>query len=208
MAADVVEELTHSGIRTVVSGVAAMGANVCGVRVECSAGMRRLVEHLAVLGHRRVAFIGHHAGLESIGERRRAFEESVRGLESRAFTDADDSLEGGRQAVRDLLASGFHATAAVCVNDHMALGALSELRMRGWRVPQDISVTGFDNTGISEAAYPALTTVHIPRERVARLVFETLVSESAPARDLTVSTELVLRDSTGPAPRGRLRRAR
>jgi len=58
-------------------------------------------------------------------------------------------------------ASGEQPTAIVCVNDIMAVGALRELRERGIRVPQDVSVTGFDNVKLSEFCYPALTTVHM-----------------------------------------------
>ena len=87
----------------------------------------------------------------------------------------------------------------------MAVGVLREVREQGLRVPQDISVTGFDNIKLSEFSYPPLTTLHIPRDRIGRLAFEMLVPESArnnlPGREIIIEPELVLRDSTGPAPR-------
>src|SRR5207247_7635030 len=89
-----------------------------------------------------------------------------------------DTLDGGRLATRALLSSGDMPTAIVCVNDVMAVGALRELRERGIRVPQDVSVTGFDNVKLSEFCYPALTTVHIPRDRIGHLVCESLLPES------------------------------
>jgi len=83
-------------------------------------------------------------------------------LEVRTAADAD-TLEGGRQATRTLLATGFTPTAiSSAVNDVTAVGALRELRERGLRVPKDVSVTGFDNLKLSEFCYPALTTVHYP----------------------------------------------
>ena len=118
------------------------------------------------------------------------------------FSDSD-SMAGGRQAARDLLASDFRPTAIVCVNDLMALGVLKELRERRIGVPRDISVTGFDNIEFAEAATPALTTAHIPRERIGRLLFENLKRQRAgppAAQEIVIDPELVLRESTGPAP--------
>ena len=63
-----------------------------------------------------------------------------------------------------------------------AVGALRELRERGIRVPQDMSVTGFDNIKLSEFCYPALTTVHIPRERIGHIICESLISKPARPR--------------------------
>ena len=87
----------------------------------------------------------------------------------------------------------------------MAVGALRELRERGIRVPQDVSVTGFDNVKLSEFCYPALTTVHIPREQIGHLVADTLLAKtdkaSASDHEMVIDPEFVLRDSTGPAPR-------
>jgi DNA-binding LacI/PurR family transcriptional regulator len=116
---------------------------------------------------------------------------------------AADTLEGGRQATRALLNTGFSPTAIVCVNDITAVGALRELRERGLRVPQDVSVTGFDNVKLSEFCYPALTTVDIPRERIGHIICESLLARSGrPAADseIVIDPEFVLRDSTGPAP--------
>ena len=74
---------------------------------------------------------------------------------------------------------------------------------RGLRVPEDISVTGFDNIKLSEFCYPALTTVHIPRERIGHLVFESLAPKGeqkpGPGRDVVIDPEFVVRESTGPA---------
>jgi DNA-binding LacI/PurR family transcriptional regulator len=86
----------------------------------------------------------------------------------------------------------------------MAVGALRELRERGIRVPKDISVTGFDNVKLSEFCYPALTTVHIPREQIGHLVADALLAKTdkatAAEQEMVIDPEFVLRDSTGPAP--------
>src|SRR4029077_13734609 len=100
--------------------------------------------------------------------------------------------------------AGVRPTALVCVNDIMAVGALREIRERELRVPQDVSVTGFDNVKLSEFCYPALTTVHIPRDRIGHLICESLLAKSentaAGDHEMVIDPEFVLRDSTGPAP--------
>jgi DNA-binding LacI/PurR family transcriptional regulator len=86
------------------------------------------------------------------------------------------------------------------VNDFMALGVLHELREAGLRVPDDISVTGFDNIKLAEVAWPPLTTVHIPRERVGQLMMQVLTSpqpENGAGRNIVIDPEFVVRASTG-----------
>jgi DNA-binding LacI/PurR family transcriptional regulator len=123
-------------------------------------------------------------------------------VEVKAAADAD-TLEGGRQATRALLASGYSPTAIICVNDITAVGALRELRERGIRVPQDVSVTGFDNVKLSEFCYPSLTTVHIPRERIGHIIVDALIPQpgaAAPEHEIVIDPEFMVRDSTGAAP--------
>jgi DNA-binding LacI/PurR family transcriptional regulator len=102
-----------------------------------------------------------------------------------------------------LLSTGYQPTAIVCVNDITAVGAMRELRERGLRVPQDISVTGFDNVKLSEFCYPALTTVHIPRDRIGHIICRRLMpgaEEPEPAEhEMVIDPEFLVRDSTGPA---------
>src|SRR5262249_48603346 len=125
-------------------------------------------------------------------------------MDVRAAADAD-TLEGGRQAARALLAGGYGPTAIICVNDIMAVGALRELRERGIRVPQDISVTRSDTVKPSDFCFPALTPVHIPRDRIGHIVFDRLAVKAGSAdthaeHEIVIDPEFVLRDSTGPAP--------
>jgi LacI family transcriptional regulator len=89
----------------------------------------------------------------------------------------------------------------VFVNDFMAVGAMREIRERGLRVPEDISVTGFDDVALAQYWYPALTSVHIPRDHIGQRICDALVSdeEKMPAREMVIEPELALRDSTGPA---------
>ena len=199
-----IHDLSRSKIPVVVSGVDTRSPNITSIRINCEKGMHRLLDLLRSLQHRTLAFIECHSALQTIGERRKAFLDAVRPFEDarhRVFT-GPDSPEGGRQAVRDMLAAEFIPTAVVCVNDHMAIGALSELLGRGFRVPGDISITGFDNISYAEFVTPALTTVHIDRERIACLMFENLARHDEPVpprREIVLEPLLVVRESTGPA---------
>jgi DNA-binding LacI/PurR family transcriptional regulator len=122
-------------------------------------------------------------------------------LEVRRAGDAD-SLEGGRLGAREILGSSFEPTAIMCVNDLMAIGVLRELRDQGLRVPEDISVTGFDNIRWSEFCFPRLTTIHIPREQIGKMSVEALLNNAVIARagrDIMIDPEFLVRESTGPA---------
>ncbi len=205
---DLIRELKESKIPAVFYDVGTPAKNISNIRVNYRRGIERVVEYLHDLGHSRLAFIGHHSTLGPTSEREKAFVETVSrfapAAEWRTAVD-QDGLEGGRQAARELFASGFRPTAIICVNDFMAVGVLRELRDQGLRVPEDVSVTGFDNIKLSEFSCPPLTTIHIPRDRIGHLAFETLVPESAktkpPGREIVIDPEFVLRESTGPAPR-------
>jgi LacI family transcriptional regulator len=202
-----IDELTDSGLPVVFYDVGAPRQNITNIRVNYRRGIDKIIDYLYSLGHRKLGFVGHHATLGPINERAKAVIDAASrysDLTVRTAADAD-TLDGGRLATRALLASGETPTALVCVNDIMAVGALRELRERGLRVPQDVSVTGFDNVKLSEFCYPALTTVHIPREQVGHLVADALLAKtdkaSAAEREMVIDPEFVLRDSTGAAPR-------
>jgi DNA-binding LacI/PurR family transcriptional regulator len=123
------------------------------------------------------------------------------GSVSLAVTPPEDGFAGGRAAARELLRSGFAPTAILCVNDWVAVGVIRELRNQGLAVPGDVSVTGFDNITISEFCCPSLTTIHIPRIEIGRLVVAGLVPDAAGAppapRHVFLDPELVVRESTG-----------
>jgi LacI family transcriptional regulator len=200
-------ELAQGNMPVVFYDVGAAGKRSTNIRVQYRKGIEKIVQYLHNLGHVRMAFIGHHAKLAPLDERKKAFLETVARysphLEITSEADADGP-EGGRKAARQLLASGVTPSAIICVNDFTAIGVLRELRDQGLRVPQDVSVTGFDNIKLSEFCYPALTTVHIPRESIGHSVFESLVPDSSrpvtPNHEILIDPEFLVRDSTGVAP--------
>jgi LacI family transcriptional regulator len=200
-----IEQLADGDTPVVFYDVGSPRKNITNIRVNYRRGVEKVVDYLYSLGHRRVGFVGHHARLGPINERRRTLLDAVAripSLEVRATADAD-TLEGGRRATRILLDTGFRPTAIICVNDMMAVGALRELRERGLSVPRDISVTGFDNVKLSEFCYPPLTTVHIPRDLIGNIVCERLITAQKTTtvvdRDVIIDPEFIVRESTGPA---------
>jgi LacI family transcriptional regulator len=200
-----IEELSESRMPVVFYDVGTPKQNISNVRVDYARGVEKAVDYLYDLGHRRMAFVSHHSALGPISIREKAFRKAVSRHASQVeWTIAAnlDSLEGGREAGLEILNSGFKPSAIVCVNDFTALGVLSSLREQGLRVPQDVSVTGFDNIKLSEFCWPSLTTLHIPRETIGHIVFEALapdiVKTRPVGREVVIHPEFVLRDSTGP----------
>jgi DNA-binding LacI/PurR family transcriptional regulator len=206
-----IKELAESRIPVVFYDVGTPRPNITNIRVNYRRGIEMVIGYLHSLGHRRLGFVGHHSRLAPINERMRAVLDAVAqnpALEVKTAADAD-TLEGGRQATRALLASGYSPTAIICVNDITAVGALRELRERGIRVPQDVSVTGFDNVKLSEFCYPSLTTVHIPRERIGHIIVDALIPQpgaAATEHEIVIDPEFMVRDSTGVAPVTRSKR--
>ncbi len=202
-----IKELTESRIPVVFYDVGQPRQNITNIRVNYRRGIDKVMDYLHNMGHRRLGFVGHHAMLGPINERMKAVLDAVARNSSLEVKSADaDTLEGGRQATRALLSSGYQPTAIICVNDVMAVGALRELRERGIRVPQDMSVTGFDNVKLSEFCYPALTTVHIPRDRIGHIMCDRLLPKAGRAvvtdLEIVIDPEFVVRDSTGPVKAG------
>ncbi len=177
------------------------------IRVNYRRGIERLVEYLHDLGHRRLAFVGHHSTLGPTSEREIAFLDTVKRFpEVEWRTQADrDSFEGGRMAALRILAGGFQPTAIICVNDIMAVGVMRALRDKGLHIPEDVSVTGFDNVRLAEYCEPPLTTVHIPRDEIGRMAFAALVPgkdlPDVAGQEIVIEPEVVLRSSTAKARR-------
>lgn len=208
-AVDVLDALAARGSPVVLyDGGSHRLRGVPNIRADYRGGMTRIVEYLHGLGHRRMAFVGHHARLGPLHDRQQAFLAAAREYGRRVQVQAvesTDGFEGGRDGVARLLDAGFRPTAVVCVNDLMAVGAIGALRARGLAVPADVSVTGFDNIALAEFAHPPLTTADVPREAVGRLLCDALLASPdtpGPAGpELVVDTPLVVRESTA-APRG------
>lgn len=204
--AAILDELDERKIRTVVYDVGSPRRSMLSIKSNYRKGIERVAEYLRSLGHRRFAFVGHHTALGPLSDRKRTFVEVMERycpeLQFTTVADSDD-YSGGRRAVQQLFASKFRPTAILCVNDFMAVGVLRQLRDMGIEVPGQISVTGFDNITLSEVVYPALTTLHIPRDQIGRQIFTSLTAQKPQAKtqqEIIITPELVVRESTGRAP--------
>jgi DNA-binding LacI/PurR family transcriptional regulator len=198
-----IAELNGNGIPVVFYDVGEPRENITKIRVNYRRGMEKLIGYLCSLGHRRLGFVGHHSMLGPIDERQKVVLEAADrypGMQVQTAADSD-TLEGGRRATRALLTADPSVTAIACVNDLMAVGALRELRDRGLRVPEDVSVTGFDNVELAQFCYPALTSAHIPRDQIGQIICTALISsdEKTLESEVVIDPQVVLRDSTGPA---------
>jgi DNA-binding LacI/PurR family transcriptional regulator len=161
-------------------------------------GLRQVIDHLVALGHSRIAHLGGPRTSWSAGERRRGLADaSVDVVELGPFAAR---YEGGLQAAD--LALAADVTAIMAYDDVMALGVLARLRDRGVSVPDDISVTGFDNLAYASLASPALTTVRMPLAAAGRtataMLLDWLGTSDGPAPHVVLPTQLIVRGTTAP----------
>jgi len=209
----ILEELREARIPVVLFDAGETVDGFTTIHFDHRRGMRMLLDLLVALGHRRMAYVSAPLFLRPTEERRQEFVEMTahRGVEGSVVAPVDDGFSGGREAARAVLRSGFAPTAILCVNDWVAVGVIRELRNQGLTVPDDISVTGFDNITIAEFCCPSLTTIHIPRSEIGRLVVAGLVPDAAgaapPARHVYLDPELVVRESTSLASSARVQQA-
>ena len=186
------------------------GARADRVSVNNADGAYKAVKHLVDLGHRRIACISGPAEFEVTGERvegwRRAQLEAGITPDEHLLVESDFSSAGGYEAARSLLRGPAFAsgqapmTALFASNDLMALGALRAAAEAGLRVPQQLSIVGFDDVELSGFVYPALTTVgcsikELGRE-AARVLIDRIENPAAPLKDVQLTPRLVLREST------------
>ena len=182
------------------------------VEVDNRFGMRQVVQHLIGLGHKRIAHLTGgpnqttQVQLETFGQTaqvrletyRRVLEESGLEYDAALILDGQFSELGGYRAITQSLGAGLEFTALACASDEMALGAMQALEDRGLRIPEDISVTGFDDLPL-EPVRSRLTTVHQPLRLLghtaATIMLELL--EGKPARGQLLPVRLVVRSSSG-----------
>lgn len=168
------------------------------------AGARMMAEHLLSLGHVRIAMIGGPLALRTSREREAGYLDAMMAARAKPWiVPADFTRAGGAKAVAGLLAARA-PTAVFVASDTMALGVLSELQRLGIRVPDEISVAGFDDIPGLEFIQPSLTTVRVPMAElgaagVARLM--QMLDHGRQDNSIHIHpVELVVRESTGSAP--------
>jgi LacI family transcriptional regulator, galactose operon repressor len=181
---------------------------IANIRINYLNGIRQAVQHLAALRHSRIAFIAGPQHLTSAGARREAFEASMKeiGLPTDLVVVGDHRMEGGMSALLELNKLNDPPTAVLCSNDMTAIGVLREAYEQDIKIPDDLSVVGFDDIHLAAFTTPPLTTVQMSQHDLAKIAFNALLHEveyvsSSPERhNYELVTNLVLRRSTALAP--------
>jgi LacI family transcriptional regulator len=179
-------------------------ADIASVSAAHSAGARNVTAHLTALGHRRIGMIGGPTEWLSSQARLVGHTSALAEVGTLPAPDLLRSVEPttdeGYRAATELLE--HRPTALVTFNDKTAAGALRAARERGLRVPEDLSITGFDDSDISRSTTPTLTTVRQPLEEMGRIAVSLLVRlidrHTVDALHIELATHLVPRRSTGP----------
>jgi LacI family transcriptional regulator len=176
------------------------------IKIDYKHGIRQAVQHLAALRHGRIAFVSGPMQLRSAAARKHAFLQSLAEINIKAhetlFVESDHTIEGGILALTQLLRGPVRPTAVMCSNDLTALGVMRRSYELGIKIPQDLSIVGFDDIHLAQFVLPALTTVRLSQTELARLAFEVLWKKiqsnqsCSYGNESTVVTQLVLREST------------
>lgn len=167
----------------------------------------RMVRHILSFGHRRVAFISGLSWSRPSKDRYAGFMRAMREAKLKPAAahvkEGDYSFESGKQAALQLLTSEARPTAIFACGDAMAVGAMHAAYELGLRLPDDLSVAGFDDTELAVAVWPQLTTVHQPLSQMAAKAAQVLIerpnrdAHDSPAQRSTFECEIVQRGSVG-----------
>ncbi|MDI6834470.1 LacI family DNA-binding transcriptional regulator [Ciceribacter thiooxidans] len=186
------------------------GARTSYVGVDDVAGARKAAEYLLSAGHRSIAFIGDSKTRLGQARRREGYDFALNAAripaDKRIIVEGDGTTESGRLGLEQLFMRDTLPTAFMCVNDATAVGVMNGLAARGYDLPRDFSVIGFDDVPQATYLNPALTTIRQPRTAIGRqamaLLLETLATPLSEPKEILIMPDLVVRGSvTAPARR-------
>jgi len=201
------EELAREGVQMVMVNRRPEGVDASSITPDDATGIRLAVEHLASLGHRRIAHLAGPATTSTGVARARAFRAAIRDLgldDSPGLVRVCDfwTEEAGASALRDLLDTDVDFTAIVAGNDLIALGCYDVFAERDITCPDAVSVVGFNDMPFLDKMRPPLTTIAIPHHQIgaeaARLLLDAIAEPDRPARSVLLPLSLVVRGSTAP----------
>jgi LacI family transcriptional regulator len=202
-----VQMLLDDGVKVVLVNRTMDDAPVASVTGDEYHGIGLAVRHLASLGHERIAYVGGDPDASTGLMRYQAFIAWMRGeglsLDPDLVAQAERfHEEPGAAAFAELLDRGAQFTAVVAANDRLALGCYDVINERGLRVPDDISVIGYNDMLFTDKFAPPLTTVRVPHDQIgvkaAQLLLEAIHDGDAPPMSVRLTPTLVVRESTAP----------
>ena len=174
-----------------------------GVYTDGYKGMYEITRYLLEMGHRKIAYIGGPHESPNSMYRYAGFEQALKDyglvLDKELVVEGNYKISGGSEGVLELLKRRRDFTAVVCANDIMAIGAMEVLKGAGFRIPEDVSVTGFDDVPMAKYVEPKLTTVAQPCYQMGEVATELLIKlvEGKPVKDtvITLKPKLIIRNS-------------
>jgi LacI family transcriptional regulator len=205
--ADELRELQTLGFPfVVIDAPMPLDERIPAVSATHAAGARAATDHLLSLGHRRIAIIAGRQGWVASEERVNGYQAALAGagvLPSPALVSRGNfEMADGYTAAKQLLELDDPPTAIFASNDNMAIGAMRAATERGVRVPEDLSVVGFDDSELARIVTPALTTVRQPLEEMGRMAVSLLSrlidGQRVETLRVELATRLVVRQSTAP----------
>jgi LacI family transcriptional regulator len=197
--------LVRQGYRFVVVDPSELhNDDIPAVSAAHSAGADQAMRHLLSLGHRRIAAITGPRGRLATEERLRGYYAAIAGvgvlLDAQLVAESDFTVAGGFEAAASLLELPDRPTAIFAFNDPLALGAMQAARSHGLRIPEDVSIVGFDDTIEAQFVTPGLTTVRQPLAEMGRMAVSLLIrlleNQAHETVQLELATRLVVRSST------------
>ena len=202
-----ITELKNKRVRVVFKDLGVVGEGMSNIVLDYAGGIEKAVQHLAALGHQRIAHIAGTRQIRSGKIRRDAFVRAMKklpGAGKSIISEGDFRFEGGRRAAAEILRLKNIPTGVVAANDLMALGAMAEFKAAGLKVPRDISIVGFDDITFAALSEPPLTTVCSPRAEIGQKAIEALMKTIGKPEQIGVEVKipmhLITRGSTA-APR-------
>jgi LacI family transcriptional regulator len=208
---DDVLQLQAQGVPFVMLNRRHVSARTHYVGMDNEGGVGTAVEHLLTLGHRRIAFIKGRADSSAAEERYQGYRAALRragiGFDPALVAYGDYTIESGHAAAVRFMDLARLPTAIVSANDFMALGAMALFKERGLRVPEEVSVIGFDDIFVSALPWIELTTVRPQSWQLGASAAELLLDligkrRSGDMREIILPNELILRATTAPAKSG------
>jgi LacI family transcriptional regulator len=197
-----IDQLLRNEIPVVTLDGANASKGRSNIRVDYSTGAKQAVEYLRQLGHERIAFITGPQNRLSARTYKQAFTTALQesGMPAARCTEGDNTIEGGRASMIELLKETPFPSAIICGNDLMALGAMHALSEAEIRVPSEMSIIGADDISFARYANPPLTTVRVARDQLGKLAFEALNrfmrSKRRLGTEYVVETHLIVRGSS------------